>query len=267
MASQVPGKAASSNSVPSYQTVDASLIGQVLLLRLNRPTKKNAMNFQTYTDMTQALNFAARNASIKVVVLTGSGNFFCSGSDMSEWHDKMRQTIVKFLDTLIYYPKVLIAALNGPAVGIGTTMLMHFDLVYASESAYLHTPFISLGACPEAGSSITLPHTVGMMKANEMLLLANRMSPKDAERFGVINGVFSEKEVLAKTLEVAEQVASYSASALLSSKKFIRNESYQKIVSETNKKEMLEFFRLMSSPEFQESVRNFQERKRTQAKL
>ena len=154
---------------------------------MNRPKKRNAITFEMYNEIQAALDEAAARDDVAVAVLTGSGEFYSSGNDLSNFAnippegpaalaEQAGDVLEAFVDKFITFPKVLVAAVNGPAVGIPVTTLPLCDIVYASHTATFHTPFTSLGQSPEACSSVTFPAIFGQTRANEMLLFGRKIS-------------------------------------------------------------------------------------------
>jgi enoyl-CoA hydratase/carnithine racemase len=167
--------------------------GAVTTIRLNRPAKRNAVTMQMYTLLADALAKAGADPSVRVVVLTGSGGSFTAGNDLAD----MRGTTElgpdspprRFLDALVELPHVLLIGVAGPAIGIGTTVLLHADLVIATRASVFAMPFVSLGLIPEAASTFLLPELVGRARAASMTLLGERIDADRAEAWGLINRV------------------------------------------------------------------------------
>jgi enoyl-CoA hydratase/carnithine racemase len=168
----------------------------VLTITLNRPAKKNALTGAMYTALAGALNQAAGGPEVRVAVIRGSGGSFTAGNDLGDFladpPTDENSPVFQFLRALASFPLPLIAAVEGPAVGVGTTLLLHCDLAYAAPSARFRLPFVDLGVVPEAASSYLLPRTVGSARANELLLLGEPFSAHDARRMGLINAVVDD---------------------------------------------------------------------------
>ena len=151
----------------------------LLTLTFNRPEKRNALNTETYLALTDALRQAARDEEVHVLLLQGQAECFTAGNDLADFVGKHAlepdDPILQFLHTLADFPKPVIAAVGGPAVGIGTTLLLHCDLVYLGDNARLQLPFVELGLVPEFAASLLLPRAVGHLKVAELLLLAMRL--------------------------------------------------------------------------------------------
>ena len=149
--------------------------GGLLTLRLNRVDKKNALTRAMYNRMAEVLDAANADRTVRVVLITGGPECFTSGNDVADFLQApptgMDSPVFQFMRALFDFEKPVVAAVAGPAVGIGTTLLLHCDLVYVSRDAKLRTPFVNLGLCPEFGSSLLLPQLLGPARAAEVLLL------------------------------------------------------------------------------------------------
>jgi len=185
----------------------------VLNLILNRPKKKNALTFAMYDALTEALHAAQKNPDVRVVLLSGSGDSFCSGNDINDFLssaglDPSSAPPIRFIEALVGFDKPLIAAVHGSAVGIGTTMLLHADLIYANESARFSVPFVGLGLVPEAASSLLLPRRVGPAAANDLLLRSTVIDAQRAADIGLVNEVVrAPSELLTVARERADEIA------------------------------------------------------------
>jgi len=207
----------------TFETHDA-----VLEIRLDRPKKKNALTVAMYTAMVEALERAAADASIRAVVFTASGETFTAGNDVIDFMNGLGEgepPVLRFIRLLARFDKPLVAAVNGPAVGLGTTMLLHCDLVYATESARLVAPFVSLGLVPEAASSLLLPQRVGQAVAAEMLLLGEPMGASRARELGLVNAIVPASELRAHALGKAAALAKQPPHALRLSRSLLRGSS------------------------------------------
>src|SRR5579872_2687284 len=172
----------------------------VLELRLDRPSKKNALTFVMYEALAAALRDAQSDSAVRALLLTASGDAFCAGNDIADFlagkaDDLASAPPMRFVRALVANDKPLVAAVNGPAVGVGATMLLHCDLVYASEKATLSMPFVSLGLVPEAASSALLPARVGAAVASEMLLLGSVLDATRARELRLVNRVVPGAEL------------------------------------------------------------------------
>lgn len=163
----------------------------VMTLQFNRNSKKNAITAEMYQLLADGLNQASESPEVQLVKIIGSDSAFCAGNDLVDFLENPpnedSSPVWQFLFALSDCRKPLIAGVNGPAVGVGTTLLLHCDLVVASQTAVFMMPFVSLGLCPEAASSLLLPKQCGIKKASEWLLLGERFDATEAANFGLIN--------------------------------------------------------------------------------
>lgn len=183
--------------------------GTVRRITINNPRKKNAINMTTYGDIANQLNAADRDAGVNVVVLTGIGDFYSSGNDISALmanpeqsvEEKMKKSndhLYNMIKAFYSFSKLLIGVINGPAIGIAATTAVLCDVLYMEEKAYFYTPFTVLGLCAEGCSSYTFPKLMGRSKASEMLLLNHRMTAQEALRFNVVAELYKQEEFAAK---------------------------------------------------------------------
>src|SRR6476659_4440328 len=180
-----------------------SIEDRILTLRFDRPEKKNALTRGMYVGMIEALKQADTDPNVRVVLITGTEVCFTAGNDLVDFANaKPGETspAILFLQTLIAAQKPVVAAVGGVAVGIGTTMLLHCDLVYAASDARFQLPFVNLGLCPEAGSSVMLPELMGHRRAAELLLFGEPFSAEVARELGIVNAVISGSEVLSTAM-------------------------------------------------------------------
>lgn len=208
---------------PTLSTVLITPISdKAVLLTYNQPKISNAFTLQQYHDLASALTWARENPSILVVVLTGAGKHYCAGKVLQS-PDAGGPTIDEeiaagtALDKVLQgYPKVLIAAVNGAAIGWGCTQLWNFDLVYASDRAFFQTPYTKLGFVPEGGSNFTFPKLMGKQRAMRLLLASDRVSAYDMWVSGLVTEVIQEggEEFVNKVCEKAKVIAGYSEESL-----------------------------------------------------
>lgn len=202
-------------------------VDEVLHITLNRPEKKNAITQGMYSTLAATLNNAAGDFGIRAVVISGSGKAFTAGNDILDFMSEeitLSSPVFHFLKALHDFPKPLLAAVQGNAVGIGTTMLMHCDLVYATPDALFQMPFVTLGLVPEAGSSILFPRLVGHAKASEIFLTGRTFDALEAEGMGLINAVVENPEVKARS--VAALIAKQPPNAVLNTKALLKSASH-----------------------------------------
>jgi len=239
----------------------------VLRVCINRPDKKNALTLDMYAALTAALREAAADDALRVVVLTGSGDSFTSGNDIADFlaapPTGQDSPVFQFLAALRQFEKPVVAAVNGMAVGIGVTMLLHCDLIYARAGATLLLPFVNLGLCPEAASSLLLPRLVGYPRAAELLLLGEPFSAEQAWQWGLINGVGADAEATRElALAKARRLAQQPPTAVRLAKTLLKR-AETAIVRETMALEGQHFIDLLHSPDAAAALRAFVERRRS----
>ncbi|MDO3382924.1 enoyl-CoA hydratase [Gilvimarinus algae] len=202
--------------------LSVTLTRGILSLVLNRPAQKNALSLAMYTSLTEALRWAAQAPEVRVVRLSGSEDSFTAGNDLADFlaagELNSEHPAVQFMGALMALPQPMVAEVNGLAVGIGTTLLLHCDFVYASEDAYFQLPFVRLGLSPEFGASSLLARRVGEARARELLLLGDRLEALEAERIGLINGVYPLERLAEEVEWVCKELAKLPPQALARSK-------------------------------------------------
>lgn len=237
--------------------------GGVLELRLDRPAKKNALNFAMYRALTGALEDAERDDSIRAVVFTSNGETFCAGNDVTDFMsgnaDGGPPPAIAFVQKIATFTKPMVAAVHGAAVGVGATMLLHCDLVYGSETARLSMPFVNLGLVPEAGSSLLLPRRVGHAVAAEMILLATPIDAKRAKELGLFNDVIEVSALAAHALGKAAELAQKPPTALRLSRALLRGNVDE--VSARIVEEGVQFATCLAGDEAREAFMAFMQRK------
>ncbi|MCL1078318.1 enoyl-CoA hydratase [Parashewanella spongiae] len=198
----------------------------VRTIRFNRPDKRNAIDLEMYKQLTEYLIQGEADNEIRVFLFTGTDDCFTSGNDIADFIKnsdlKNDHPAVRFLYCLLELKKPIVAAVSGAAVGIGTTMLLHCDLVYAAPSAKFQLPFVNLALVPEAAASLLLPELVGHQKSAELLLLGEAFSAEQAHNFGLVNQVIGEKELHQFSLKRAEQLAAQPADAVQATRMLMR---------------------------------------------
>ncbi len=203
--------------------------GAVLQIRFNRPAKKNAITNAMYGAMADALESAAADKSVRAILFTAAGDFFTAGNDLMDFAAQNAGAIEgprhveRFLRRMIEAEKPVVAAVQGNAVGVGTTMLLQCDLVYIAEAARLTTPFTDLGLVPENASSLTLPARIGHTRAFALLGLCEPLSGKDAAAFGIANAALPAGEVEARARAAAVALTKKPAESLRLTKNLMRN--------------------------------------------
>lgn len=212
--------------------IQVEQMGAIQLIRMNRPEKKNALTSDMYFRLAEAINAAQANPKIRVSVITGAGDSFSAGNDLGDLAARGgskpallaagKPPFQQFVEALMAADKPVIAAVNGLAVGIGVTMLLHCDLVYAADTARFTLPFVNLGIVPEAGSTSLMPRMMGRVRANELLLFGETFSPQTALEYGLINRIFPAAELMPNVMRLAEKLATKAPGALRASKQLLR---------------------------------------------
>ncbi len=201
--------------------------GNVLEIYLNRPQKKNALTRAMYEAMATALRDAENNPEIRVILLAGTNGAFTAGNDLGEFLNSPPRegdsSGMQFLRALAQSTRVLVAAVDGVAIGIGTTLLLHCDLVVAGKGARFQLPFVDLALVPEAASSLLLPRLVGYQRAAELFLLAEVFNAETAHQLGLVNRVVEEGQALPVAQELAHRVASKPAAAVALTRRLLRD--------------------------------------------
>lgn len=238
----------------------------VLTLSMNRPEKKNALTRDMYSAMADAINAAQDDDSLRAVIIQGSESCFTSGNDVSDFINVPpsgpNSPVYDFLKAICHATKPLIAAVNGPAVGVGTTLLLHCDLVYVAEDAKLKMPFVNLGLCPEAGSSFLLPRLLGHLRAAELLLLGEIISGQRAAEMGLANHALpAGQPVLAAARAAAFRIAALPPNSIRLSKQLIK-QGVTQIADEVMEREGEHFAELLKGPEAREALTAFMQKRK-----
>lgn len=242
---------------------------RVRLITFARPDKLNAFDSGLYHAVAEALSAAAEDESVHAVVLTGEGRAFSAGQDLAEMAALASGTapegaetgFTSLLDVLVGYPKPLLAAVNGLAIGIGFTILPHCDLVLVSEDARLRVPFAELGAPPEAASSLLFPARMGWQRAAYVLLTSDWISAADAVEFGMALRTCPAETVVAEALELAGRIASAPLSALLAIKRLMQDGQVDAVVAARQREEHA-FATLLYGDDVKGALDSFNERPR-----
>ena len=198
-------------------------------ITLARPVKKNAIDAAMYEALGEALRSAEQDGAVRALLIDAEGGAFTAGNDLADfqrerpdWHDT---PVSRFLAALSEAELPIVAAVDGVAIGIGTTMLLHCDLVVASTAARFQTPFIDLGLVPEAGSSILLPRLVGHQRAAALLLLGDGVDAPTLHAWGLVHSVVAPEDLHATALDLARRLAAKPPEALRQSKRLLRRQA------------------------------------------
>src|SRR3954452_24261830 len=248
--------------------------GGILRVQLTRPTKRNAMTSAMYVALAGILNEAANDESTRVVLWHGAGDSFCAGNDVEDFLKNPpgpeESPQARLMDALLNFDKPLVAAVQGAAIGGGTTMLTHCDFIYAGESAKFQMPFINLAVVPEFGSSCSVPARIGHVRAAELILLGTPFDARRPAELGMVTQVLSDKEVLARATETAGKLAAKPAAALQASKRLMKqpfreqiraamkaeNEAFSAQVRSEDAKEAFTAFAEKRKPDFTRNIKS-----------
>jgi enoyl-CoA hydratase/carnithine racemase len=240
--------------------IKISSAGGILTLVMNRPEKKNALTNAMYGALADALEGAEHDREIRVVVIRGEGDMFTAGNDVGEFAagGSGPRHVTRFIRALATATKPLVAAVQGKAVGVGTTLLLHCDHVVLADDAQLITPFVNLALVPEAASSLLLPARIGHVRAFAMFAVGDPVNASDALAWGLANSVVAASDIVATAMAFAERLAGQPLSALIATKKLMR--STGSITTQMDI-ESDEFAARLTSPEAQEAFMAFAQRR------
>jgi enoyl-CoA hydratase/carnithine racemase len=237
----------------------------VTTITLNRVDKKNSITAAMYGAMADALQAAAADAAVRVVVFQGHETIFSAGNDIGDFLNKppagKDSPVFRFLHGIAAFPKPLIAAVCGPAVGVGTTMLFHCDLVYAGDNAAFSMPFVNLGLCPEAASSLLVPQMLGYHRAAEALLMGEPFMAEAALEVGLVNRVLPPTEANNYAQAQARKLAAKPISSLVETKRLMKK-GQATLVAQQMAEEGASFARMLGEPAAREAFTAFMERRK-----
>jgi enoyl-CoA hydratase/carnithine racemase len=237
----------------------------VMTITLNRLDRKNSITAAMYGAMADALATAEADATIRVAALQGHETVFCAGNDIGDFLNKppagMDSPVFRFLRGIATFSKPLLAAVCGPAVGIGTTMLFHCDLVYAGDNAAFSMPFVNLGLCPEAASSLLVPQMLGYHRAAEALLLGEPFMAEAALEVGLVNRVVPPTEANGVAQSAARKLAAKPLSALVETKRLMKK-GQQQLILQQMADEGQSFSRMLGEPAAKEAFGAFMEKRK-----
>ena len=238
--------------------------GAVQRIQLNRPDKKNAITTAMYAALADAIEAADADRSVRVLLLHGAGDGFTAGNDLHDFLANPPQTedrpASRFLQAISHAAKPVVAAVHGVAIGIGTTMLGHCDLVYAAEGTRFHLPFVNLGLCPEGASSVLLPLTAGYQRAAQLLMLAEPFDAATARELGLVTEVVSGSQLLATAAAAAQRLAAKPPQSLRVTKQLLKRALMPQIEAALAA-ELQAFAVRLASPEAKEAFTAFFEKR------
>ena len=236
----------------------------VLRLQFNRPDKKNAITAAMYQTLAHALRHGERDAAVRVALVHGATDVFTAGNDLHDFlANAPRSTeapVFQFLRAIQEFPKPLVAAVSGLAVGIGTTMLLHCDFVFCAPGTRFSMPFVNLGLCPEAASSFLLPRLVGYQRAAELLMLGEPFDAEKAQAMGLVNEIVPAGSLMDKAMAVAQKLASKPAASLRETKMLMK-QGIGEAVKLAMRDESEAFRERLDSPEAKEAFTAFLEKR------
>jgi enoyl-CoA hydratase/carnithine racemase len=243
--------------------IQSDIADGILTFSFNRPEKKNAITAAMYAEAARILHDAEQNAAVRVVVLTGVGNAFTAGNDLKDFLENppvdSEAPVFRFMAAVVALTKPVIAAVAGVAVGIGTTVLLHCDLIYAAPEARFQLPFVNLGLVPEFASSLLLPHIMGYQRAAELLLLGEPFSAEDARNHGLVTAVVPAAELMATVQVKAKILAAKPTASLRATKALLRGEDGA--ITARIQKEVMLFSAHLKSDAFKEAAAAFLEKR------
>jgi enoyl-CoA hydratase/carnithine racemase len=237
----------------------------VLRIGINRPEKKNALTAAMYRAMADALNDADADAAVRVILLHGSDDAFTAGNDINDFLVNPPRDddsgVARFLRAIAATRKPFVAAVAGPAVGVGTTMLLHCDFVYAADNAKFSLPFVSLGLCPEGASSYLLPMIAGYQRAAKLLLLGEVFDAATARELGFVTEIVAPGELMSAASSIARKLAALPPSSIRITKALLKR-GLRRGIDEQMTEETRHFIQCLASPEAKEAFSAFLEKRR-----
>lgn len=245
--------------------VEVKRIGATQLLRINRPVKKNALTGAMYGALADALTEGDRDQRIAAHVFMGAGGEFTAGNDIGEFLAAVSddgttlRNVLRFISLLPKVEKPMLAGVEGLAVGVGTTLLFHCDLVYATPSARFQTPFVDLGLVPEAGSSLLMPQRLGYARAFEMLVLGAMVSAERMREAGLVNAIVEADDLEVTVLRAAAALAAKPPAALAAARRLMRGDGRE--VARRIEDEAELFVKALRSPEARAAFQAFLEKR------
>jgi enoyl-CoA hydratase/carnithine racemase len=232
--------------------------GDILIISFNRPDKMNAITRSMYAGLSQSLNDAAGDFGIRCVIITSEGDHFTSGNDIGDFMSnpptESDSDVAKFLGAILEFPKPLLAAVKGNAIGVGTTMLLHCDVVIASPDTCFSMPFTSLGLVPEAGSSMLFPNLVGYQRAAQIFMTGEPFSAEQAQEMGLVATV--SEDSLAEAMRIAKKIAAQPPQAIINTKALMKAGKHDAVAA-VMRAEFEIFALALQSEEAAEAFMNF----------
>jgi enoyl-CoA hydratase/carnithine racemase len=248
------------------EQVQTELQGRVLHIILNRPEKKNALTSPMYLELVRAFEAGESDKTVRAFVLRSNGDSFSAGNDIEDflqkpWKNDAVPPAERFIRTVANLEKPIVAAVHGSAAGIGATILLHCDLVYAADDTRFLMPFVNIGLIPEAGSTLLLPQRIGYQRAAELLLLATPYSAQRAHELGLVNHVVPVSEVVVAASSAAQTLAEKPAASIRLSKKMMK-QHYRSELNQVMREEVLAIAEKLESPECHEALTAFLQKRK-----
>ncbi|HEY1609332.1 MAG TPA: enoyl-CoA hydratase [Paraburkholderia sp.] len=245
--------------------IQVARTGSVLTITIDRPARKNALTSAMYQTMADALRAAEQDTAVRAILFRGHADVFTAGNDIEDFL-KAPPTgdaapVIQFLHAIAEAGKPLVAAVAGVAVGVGTTMLLHCDLVYAADNARFAMPFAQLGLCPEAASSLLLPRVAGYQAAAEKLLLGETFDANEAHRMGFVNRVLPAADLDAYVAAQLAKLTALPAASLRATKSLMKRAGVHEIRTQMDE-ELVHFGRMLLAPEAREAFSAFLEKRK-----
>lgn len=242
-----------------------SIENGILTIQFNRPEKKNAITAAMYQTMSDALNSAEGNPQVRVILFIGKPEAYTAGNDLEDFMKNppsgKDHPVFKFMHSISHASKPVVAAVSGVAVGIGATMLMHCDLVYAADNAKLSMPFVQLGLCPELASSLMLTQIAGYQRAAEKLMLGEPFSAQEAHDMGLVNKVLPVDQLESHARAQAAKLVALPAASLRVTKQLMRADQMP-VIEAKMEKEIQHFAAMLVAPEAKEAFSAFFQKRR-----
>jgi enoyl-CoA hydratase/carnithine racemase len=246
--------------------IQTELKDNVLRITINRPEKKNALTSAMYDALADAVEQGEADPEVRVILLHGNGDSFTAGNDLEDfvanpWKGHVVPPALRFIAAMSGAKKPVVAAIHGSAVGIGVTILLHCDLVYAADNAKLVMPFVNLGIVPEAGSTVLLPALIGHQRASELLLLGVPISAQRAYELGLVNVVAAPDSLLAAALNGAQTLAEKPAAAVRATKALLKKAGATEL-ERAVREEVQVIAERLDSPETREALAAFLQKRK-----
>lgn len=246
--------------------IEVEQVEGVMRIAINRPEKKNALTSEMYNALADAFERAESDKSVRVILLYGKGDAFTGGNDLQDfmekpWKGQATPPAVRFINIVAHAKKPIVAAVHGLVVGVGTTILLHCDLVYAAAESRFIMPFIALGIVPEAASTVLLPLLVGRQRASELFMLGSPLTAQRAFEIGIVNAVLSPEQLFPTAIAVTQVLAEKPAAALRACKELMKR-PYAAEVERALREEVEVIAERLESPETREALNAFLEKRK-----